>query len=107
VKQWCFPHDSIKPSWALSSEQYIKEAIKNIGQALAQDNRVLKKNKQPFSTDYYPELDDTALLGDEKNELLSKSNKYSQMDGRTGQIRHLCPYCSSLIIFGTTPTWSS
>ncbi len=41
-------------------------AIKNIEQALAQDNRVLKKNKQPFSTDYYPELDDTALLNDEE-----------------------------------------
>jgi hypothetical protein len=66
VKQWHFPHDSIKPRWALSSEQYIKEAIKNIEQALAQENRVLKKNKQPFSTDYYPELDDTALLNDEE-----------------------------------------
>ncbi len=66
VKQWYFPHDAIKPQWALSSEQYIKEAIKNIERTLAEYNRVLKKNKQPFSMDYYPELDDTALLNDEE-----------------------------------------
>jgi hypothetical protein len=66
VKQWYFPHDALKPRWALSSEQYIKEAIKNIECTLAKENRVLKKNKQPFSSDYYPELDDTVLLNDEE-----------------------------------------
>jgi hypothetical protein len=66
VKQWHFPHDSIKPRWALSSEQYTKEAIKNIEQALVKENHALKKNKQSFSTDYYPELDDTALFNDEE-----------------------------------------
>jgi hypothetical protein len=67
VKQWYFPHEADKPRWALSSEQYIKEAIKNIEQALAKENKVLKKNKHhPFTTDYYPELDDTVLLNDEE-----------------------------------------
>ncbi len=66
VKQWRFPHDTAKPRWALSSEQYVKEAVKNIEQTLAKENRVLRKHKQPFSPDYYPELDETALLNDEE-----------------------------------------
>ncbi len=35
-------------------------------QALTKENRVLKKNKHFFTTDYYFELDDTALLNDEE-----------------------------------------
>ncbi len=66
VKQWYFPHDAINPRWALSSEQNVKKAVKNIVQALTKEISVLDKNKHFFSTDYYSELDDTALLNDEE-----------------------------------------
>jgi hypothetical protein len=30
IKEWRFPEDNAKPVWAMSSEQYIKEAIRNV-----------------------------------------------------------------------------
>jgi hypothetical protein len=30
VKEWIFPDESNKEQWALSAEQFIKEAIRNI-----------------------------------------------------------------------------
>ena len=66
VKEWRFPDDAANPKWALSSEQYVKEAIHNVETSLAKQNRYLKKYKQPFSNDYYPELDTSPLLDDEE-----------------------------------------
>ena len=66
VKEWRFPDDAANPKWALSSEQYVKEAIHNVETSLAKQNRCLKKYKQPFSNDYYPELDTSPLLDDEE-----------------------------------------
>lgn len=42
VKEWRFPDDASRPKWALSSEQYIKEAIRNIEHDLSKQNKVLK-----------------------------------------------------------------
>lgn len=30
VKEWCSPNDPTKTKWALSLEQYVKEAVKNV-----------------------------------------------------------------------------
>ncbi len=66
VKEWRFLDDATRPKWALSSEQYIKEAIKNIESDLSKQIRFLKKNIQPFSSDYYSELDTSHLPDDSK-----------------------------------------
>ncbi len=44
----------------------MKEAIKNIEEYQAKEKKHLKRNKQPFPCDYYPELDDTPLLNEEE-----------------------------------------
>lgn len=66
VKEWIFQDEGTKPWWALSSEQYGKEAIKNIEKHLAGENRTLWKSNQPMPTSYIPELDITPLLQDDK-----------------------------------------
>jgi hypothetical protein len=66
VKEWIFQDESNKIRWALSLEQYIKEAIKNIEKHLATENRSLRKSNQPMPTSYLPELDITPLLEDDE-----------------------------------------
>jgi hypothetical protein len=65
VKEWRFPEDSERIRWALSSEQYIKEAIMNIETHLKRYGRTLNKAKQPMVSYYRPELDITPLLQDD------------------------------------------
>jgi len=65
VLQWRFPDDE-QPKWALSSHQYVKEAIKNIEVELAKsDLRLPKKSSTPMALNYRPELDTSPLLTDE------------------------------------------
>jgi hypothetical protein len=66
VKEWEFPDDVSRPKWALSSEPYVKEAIKNIEKHLAEQNRTLRKSNQPMPTSYLPELDITPLLTEQE-----------------------------------------
>jgi len=66
VKEWRFPDDTIKPVWAISSEQYIKEAIRNVENNLQRQNRKLPKVYQPLPSNYHPELDITPLLTDDE-----------------------------------------
>lgn len=68
VKEWTFPNDSVKRYWALSSAQYIKEAIKNMEAHVRTlgDDRKLYPAHQPMHTDYAPELDITPFLNDEE-----------------------------------------
>jgi len=66
VKQWKFPPDMTKVYWALSSVQYVKEAIKNIEAHLKNKDRRLFPMRQPMHTDYAPELDVTPFLNDEE-----------------------------------------
>jgi hypothetical protein len=65
VLQWRFPDDQ-QPKWALSSHQYVKEAIKNVELALAKfDLRLPKKTSTPMPLNYRLELDTSPLLTDE------------------------------------------
>jgi hypothetical protein len=66
VKEWTFPDDVSRPKWALSFEQYVKEAIKNFEKHLAGQNRTLRRSYQPIPMAYLPELDITPLLRDEE-----------------------------------------
>jgi hypothetical protein len=54
VKEWRFPEDSEEIRWALSSEQYIKESIKNIETHLKRYDQTLNKAKQPMVLYYRP-----------------------------------------------------
>ncbi len=65
VKEWTFPEDRTRIRWALSSVQYVKEAIRNIETYLCQHNRTLWKASQPYPSSYHPELDITPLLDEE------------------------------------------
>jgi hypothetical protein len=65
VNKWFFPDDNSKSYWALSSSQYIQEAIKNVEEYLATYNRTLRKSNQPFPTKYHPEMDKTLHLEDD------------------------------------------
>jgi hypothetical protein len=64
VKRWTFPNNSTQPLWALSSLQYIKEALKNMELYLKSLDRKLNIARQPLPTNYFPELDVTPLLDD-------------------------------------------
>jgi len=66
VKKWHFPQDVTKHYWALSSAQYVKEAIKNIEAHLKTKDRKLFPAYQPMHTDYVPELDVTPFLDNEE-----------------------------------------
>lgn len=64
VKEWTFS-DGSEPCWALSSQQYVDEAIRNIEIHLKQSNHTLCKSNQPMPTWYHPELNVTPYLQDE------------------------------------------
>lgn len=57
VKKWHFSEDSSKTYWAMSSAQYVKEALKNIESYLKTKDRKLFPVHQPMHTAYSPELD--------------------------------------------------
>jgi hypothetical protein len=65
IKEWRFPEDANKVMWAISSEQYVKEAIKNVEMHLQKRNKALPKVHQPLPSNYHPELDITPLLQDD------------------------------------------
>lgn len=65
VKQWAFSADATKRYWALSSSQYVKEALKNIETHLKKKDRKLYPVHQPMHTEYAPELDISPFLDDE------------------------------------------
>lgn len=65
IKEWRFPEDASKAIWAISSEQYDKEAIKNVETHLLKTEPKLPKVKQPLPSNYHPELDITPFLDDE------------------------------------------
>lgn len=64
VNECAFLNDSTRPKWALLSEKYIKEAIRNIETHLKQNVRTLKRANQCMPTAYYPKLDITPYLLD-------------------------------------------
>jgi hypothetical protein len=66
VKKWIFPQDNTKYYWALSSVQYVKEAVKNMEAHLKAKDRKLYPVYQPMHTDYSPELDVTPYLDNEE-----------------------------------------
>jgi conjugal transfer/entry exclusion protein len=51
VKQWHFSQDVTKTKWALSSAQYIREAVKNIEAHLKTQNKKLYTANQPMHTE--------------------------------------------------------
>lgn len=65
IKEWYFPQDNSKCKWAMSSVQYVKEAIKNIELHLFAQQRKLFVTHQPMHSEYSPELDITPFLDDE------------------------------------------
>jgi len=65
IKEWRFPEDTSKTFWAITSEQYVKEAILNVVEKLQAKQRGLPKVHQPLPSNYHPELDITPLLQDE------------------------------------------
>jgi hypothetical protein len=71
-----FPEDAGKVRWALSSEQYLKDAVKNLELKLVQDGLKLPGRKStPMTSGYRPELDYSPLLSDEA------ANYYQQLIG--------------------------
>jgi hypothetical protein len=65
VLQWRFPDDD-KSRWGFSSNQYVKEAIRNVELDLAKNNlRLPGRISTPMPCNYRPELDTSSLLNDE------------------------------------------
>jgi hypothetical protein len=78
VKQISLPYDTSKTQWAVSAEQYIKNAVMTIEKKLNIDGMKLNSQKYastPLSNGYRPELDYTPLLSDEA------ANFYQQLIG--------------------------
>jgi hypothetical protein len=67
VLQYKLPDNKDKVRWAMSSQNYITNAIKTIESELMKVGKALSTNvKTPLSSGYRPELDITPLLGPEK-----------------------------------------
>jgi len=66
IKKWTFPDENARFKWAMSSAQYVKEAIENIELHLVLQDRKLYTSHQPLPTNYVPELDITPLLDDDQ-----------------------------------------
>lgn len=65
VKEWKFRDG--ETCWAMGSEQYVKEAIRNVKNWLEQRGKALRsKAPSVLPSDYRPELDVTPLLEDEE-----------------------------------------
>ncbi len=77
VFEFYFPNDpNKKRRWGMSSEQYVKEAVRMVKVELAKNDRTLpKRSTSPFTSGYHPELDFTALLSHER------ANYYQQLIG--------------------------
>jgi len=66
VKEWHFPNCANKSHWALSSCQYVKEAVRNVESYLQSQDRSLQKTRQPLPSGYHPELDISPFLSEEE-----------------------------------------
>jgi hypothetical protein len=66
IKRCTFPNDATDEKWAMSSTQYVKEAIQNNKQHLKKLDRKFYMANQPMHSDYAPELDVTLLLNNEE-----------------------------------------
>jgi len=76
VKQWRFDDDKTKVRWAMSSEQYVEEAIRNVELELSLSERKLSmKASTPLTAGYRPELDISPLLDD------AQANYYQNLIG--------------------------
>ncbi len=77
VFEFYFPNDPTKKRrWGMSSEQYVKEAVRMVKVELAKIDRALPKRcTSPFTSGYRPELDFTSLLSHER------ANYYQQLIG--------------------------
>jgi hypothetical protein len=65
VKKWTVGEDSVE-CWAMGSEQYVKEAIRNVKNWLGERGKALKsKAPSVLPSNYRPELDVTPLLDDD------------------------------------------
>jgi hypothetical protein len=74
VKKWHFPNDVFKTKWALSSAQYIQEAIWNSEAHLSKQNRRLYTAHQPLPSSYKPELDINPYLDDDATYFYQSQN---------------------------------
>lgn len=67
IKEWRIPEDPEKLVWAMSSEKYMKEAIRNVVNWLEEHNLPKLKPRAPsvFPSNYRPELDASAYCDDD------------------------------------------
>ena len=67
IKEWRILEDPEKVIWAMSSEKYVKEAIRNVVNWLEEHNLPKLKPRAPsvFPSNYRPELDLSAYCDDE------------------------------------------
>jgi hypothetical protein len=66
IQKWRLPGDESATHWGHSSEEYVKEAIKNVEEELARMGRRLQGcYSSPMSPNYRPELDFTPFLSDD------------------------------------------
>jgi hypothetical protein len=97
VKQWRFPENAEKAVWALSSFQYVKEAVRNVENHLQTMNHILPKVHQPLPSNYYLELDIAPTLDDDKQifikATLTFSGGLSNLAGWTYICTCLHSYC--------------
>jgi Reverse transcriptase (RNA-dependent DNA polymerase) len=77
VSEYCLPGEPEKVRWSLSSEKYVKEAIRNVQNWLTDHNMKSLKTRAPsvLPSGYQPELDATEYCDDEL------ANYYQQQIG--------------------------
>jgi hypothetical protein len=81
ISQHYHPGDE-KPRWAMSSDDYVKEALRNVEQTLKESGQTLSnKAETPMTTNYHPELDATPVLDD---------NEANYYQAQIGVLRWAC-----------------
>jgi hypothetical protein len=70
--------DPTKHCWAMSSDDYLSRAVKEVERTLAEvDQNLRSKVKTPMTPDYRPELDDR--VGRQKGKLLTRACRHPTM----------------------------
>ena len=104
IKEWRILEDPEKVIWAMSSEKYVKEAIRNVVNWLEEHNLPKLKPRAPsvFPSNYRPELDLSAYCDDEFGHYYQLQIGVLRWAVELGSI-NICTEVSMLAVLTTAP----
>lgn len=104
IKEWRIPEDPDKVVWAMGSEKYVKEAIRNVVNWLEEHNLPKLKPRAPsvFPSNYRPELDASDYCDDEFGHYYQQQIGVLRWAVELGRI-NICAEVSMLAAYTVAP----